>query len=362
MADLHHSRRDFLRGKAALSEAAGAIESAVDAVLGDPTPAARLAGGQSPETARAAWRVLTLTRRAMACDFALRLCVSRDQNDTAAGMAAMDLVERLEDQLTIYRDQSELIALNRRAAEDWVEVEPRLFALLETCDRLHRDTEGAFDPTGGPLSRVWGFHRREGRLPSPSEIDAARGLVGWNHVRLDPVRRAVRFELPGLEINVNSIGKGYALDRAGELLAGRGVTDWMMHGGRSTLLGRGRNLVAGINGWLAGIPNPVDPSQRLDVLTLEDQALSTSGAGTQFFEHEGRRYGHVIDPRTGQPAEGLWSASVVAPTAAEADALSTAAYVLGVEGTRRLCRRRPGATALMVGIDDGDARIVRVGG
>lgn len=362
MSDQQHSRRDFLRGKAVVSEAAGAIESAVDAVLGDPTSTPRLAGGDSPDAARDAWRVMTFTRRAMACEFDVRIGASRDQNDTPAALAALDLVDEIEDQLTVYRDQSELVDLNRRAADDWIEVEPRLFGLLQECDRLHRLTEGAFDPTGGPLSRVWGFYQRQGRMPSVDEIDAARRLVGWEHVRLDPARRAVRFDLKGLEINANSIGKGYALDRAGEVLAERGVRDSLMHGGRSTLLARGQNHASDADGWLTGLRDPQQPEHRLEVITLRDQAFSTSGAGTQYFEHEGRRMGHVIDPRTGWPSEGLWSVSVLAPTGAAADALSTACYVLGREGTERLCRREPSIAAWVVSTDSGETRLERFGG
>ncbi|TWT96043.1 Thiamine biosynthesis lipoprotein ApbE precursor [Botrimarina colliarenosi] len=347
MADPQHSRRDFLRGRAALAAAADAVEAVLDAATetaGDAIDR-RLGGTASPETIRRGPRTVTLSRRAMACDFELMLA---DENAVAQGMAALDRVERLEDQLTVYRDDSELVDLNRRAASERVAVEPRLFSLLELCGRIHTDSEGAFDPTSGPLSRVWGFHRREGRMPSDDERRAALGRVGWRHVELDATEQTVRFTHDGVEINVNSIGKGYALDRVAEDLAEREVHDSLMHGGRSTLLARGDDHLREGGGWLAAIRNPLHPQQRLAEFVLRDEALSTSGSGTQFFEHEGRRYGHLIDPRTGWPAEGLYSATVIAPTAAEADALSTAAYLLGVEGTRRLCGRRPGLRALLL--------------
>ncbi len=339
MSKSQHSRRDFLRGKAAVAAAAEVVEAVIDT---------RLGGKPSPDAVRRGLRVLALTRRAMACDFELRLCVSPERNETAAGMLALDCIERLEDQLTVYRDESELIDLNRNAAEEPTFVEPRLFALLQLCDQLYRDTDGAFDPTSGPLSRVWGFHRRDGRVPSEDERLTALDSVGWRHVVLDPTEQTVGYDHLDLEINVNSIGKGYALDRAAEVLVEQGVEDSLMHGGRSTLLARGDNRLLEGGGWQAGIRDPLHPERRLAEFTLRDEALSTSGSGTQFFEHEGRRYGHLIDPRTGRPAEGLYSATVIAPTAAEADALSTAAYILGVEGTAGLCRRRPEVSALLL--------------
>lgn len=344
-----HDRRDFLRGRAAASAAAEAIDAAVDKRLGE---------AASPETGRAAARVVRLTRRAMACDFEIRINASRDSNATDAGMDALDLVERLEDQLTVYRERSELIDLNRWAAERRVVVEERLFGLLELCDRLHAETGGAFDPTSGPLSRVWGFYQREGRLPDTEDLAASRERVGWRHVRLDHADRSVRFTKAGVELNVNSIGKGYALDRVGELLDGRGVGSFLIHGGRSTLLARGDHATLEGGGWLAGIRDPETPERRLYEVRLRDEALSTSGAGTQFFEHEGRRYGHVLDPRTGRPAaELLYQATAIAPTAAEADALSTAFFVLGVEGTREFCARRRDVKAILLA-DGGDNGIV----
>lgn len=345
MADSKHNRRDFLRGKSALAAAADVVEELIDS---------RLPGLPDPEVERRGERIVTLTRRAMACDFELRLVVSPEQNDTEAGMAALDTVERIEDQLTVYRDHSELIDLNRRAAREAAPVEARLFGLLELCDRLHAETRGAFDPTSGPLSRVWGFHRRQGEVPAEAERDEALRRVGWSGVRLNAAERTVRFDRDGIDLNVNSIGKGYALDRAAETLAEHKVTDTFLHGGRSTLLAWGDNRLLKGGGWLAGLRDPLRPERRLAELTLRNEALSTSGSGTQFFEHAGRRYGHVIDPRTGWPAEGLYSASVIAPTAAEADALSTAAYVLGVAGTRELCERRPELRALLIAPDESD--------
>lgn len=292
--------------------------------------------------------LLTVGRRLMACQFEARFNSSREQNDTGAAMAALDLIEQLEDQLTIYRPHSEVMEINRRAARDPVEVEARLYALLELAGEIHAASGGAFDITSGPLSRAWGFSRREGRLPSEEEIAKALLNVGWEKVSLDRERRTVAFTHEGVEINLNSIGKGYALDRAAGLLLESGTNDFVFHGGRSTLVASGNNANEARGGWKAGLRHPLRPQLRIAEFTLRNEALSTSGSATQHFRHRGKSYGHLIDPRTGWPAEGLHSATVIAPTGAEADALSTAFYVMGNQAVEKFCDSRPHIRALLI--------------
>ncbi len=129
---------------------------------------------------------------------------------------------------------------------------------------------------------------------------------------------------------------------------GDGVGDYLLHGGRSSVLARGDCPGGGKPGWTIGVPHPLRPGERLTEITLVNQALGTSGSGTQFFEHAGRRYGHLLDPRTGWPAEGIFSATAIAPTAAEADALSTAFYVMGPEKVGRFCAERSDVAAVLV--------------
>ncbi len=165
----------------------------------------------------------------------------------------------------------------------------------------------------------------------------------WNWTRL---RIASNSPRPGIEINLNSIGKGYAVDRAGELLVEAGVDHFLLHGGRSTLLAQGNR--AGQAGWNVRLRHPVRPQQTIAEFDLHDEALSTSGAATQSFVIQGRRYGHLIDPRTGWPADAMHSATVVAPSGALADALSTAFYVMGVEQVAAYCADHPEVKALLV--------------
>jgi thiamine biosynthesis lipoprotein len=343
-----HSRRNFLKGKSAAAQLAG--------IAAQPRQQAR------PANERSAY-VVSVHRRAMACEFEVQLAANRDDNSMEHVFAALDLVEAIETQLTVFRDDSEVIRINHRAAIEPVAVEPRLFALLQEARRLHADTDGALDITSGPLSEAWGFSRREGRVPTDEQIAEARARVGMQHVELDDERQTIAFTRPGLSINLNSLGKGYALDRMSELLTQEGIEDYLLHGGKSSILARGIQPASDDSGWRIGIRHPLRQAEQLAEIVLHNEALSTSGAGTQFFIRRGRRYGHILDPRSGYPAEGLYSATVIAPTAAEAEGLSTAFYVMGPERTREFCATRPEIAALLVapGEREGDVRVLTFG-
>jgi thiamine biosynthesis lipoprotein len=293
--------------------------------------------------------LLQVSRSAMACQFQVFLNAGQQQGAVEAALGALDLIDRLEDQLSVYRSTSEVSRINRLAAEQELAVERQLFELLSEALAISALTSGAFDITAGPLGKIWGFHRRAGRLPAPQEISAALGLVGAQGVLLDAARGTIRFRRPGVEINLNAIGKGYALDRAAAELQQRGVANFLIHGGQSSMLARGgRQGPQCTRGWVVAVRHPLRPGQRLAEISLRDRALGTSGSGNQYFHFGGRRYGHVMDPRTGYPAESLLSATILAPSAALADAVSTAAFVLGVEQTAALCAARSDVAALLV--------------
>lgn len=346
------SRRDFLRGH-------GIARTLLDAARGVAGGAASsfdkkelAASSVNPtfvrhRSASGAAHIYT-SRRAMACEFAIEYHAADGADAASAALEGLDLIERLEDQLSIYRDHTEVAAINRMATDRAVEVEPRLFALLELCDWIHASTHGAFDITSGPLSRIWGFHKREGRLPAPEEIDAALLSVGFNHLQLEPANHSILFRRVGVEINFNSVGKGYALDRVAELMAERGIDDYLAHGGRSSVLTRGRDRGGDTAGWSVSVPHPHQRERAVGDIVLRNQALGTSGSATQFFEIDGRRFGHLIDPRTGWPASGVYTATAVAATAAEADALATAFYILGPGGTSEYCASHPETGAVLV--------------
>ena len=298
---------------------------------------------------------IRIHRPAMACRFEI-LLDGADERHAAAAREALDEADRLEAELSVFRETSALSRVNRTAAETPAEVDADLFALLVRCRDLHAHTAGAFDITSTPLSRCWGFLKREGRLPSPEAIAAARAMVGMSGVLFDGGARTVRFERPGMELNLGSIGKGYALDRMAALMRGRGVGHALLSAGGSSAValgGRGE-------GWTVDIRSRQVGHGKLARLHLRDGALATSGAGEQFFEVDGKRYGHVIDPRTGWPAAGVLSVSVVTAEGALSDALSTAFLVGGLDVARRYCASHPQTLALITP-DDGSPRPVVLG-
>ena len=277
---------------------------------------------------------LVVGRDAMACRFEVCLNAGEVADGTALAVDALDLVEEIEQKFSVYRDTSELSRLNATAAAGWQPVSHDVFALLARAREIHDLTGGAFDVGAGALVRAWGFLDRAGRVPDPETLATARERSGMRHVELDPEGRRVRFTRPGVEINPGAIGKGWAVDRAIERLADSGVASTLVHGGQSSVRARGVHgpVLTGRRGWRVGLRDPLRPAQRLATFTLVDRALGTSGSGTQFFVDRGRRLGHILDPRTGLPAEGVVSATVLAPTAEAADALATALFVLGTAG------------------------------
>ena len=338
------TRRQFLKGRAAVE----ALQAFVDA-RDPPTPLPAPSSVAAEASAAPAYLV-QISRRAMATDFEVFLNASRQGRETEAALRALDRVEELEAQLTVYRPHSEVMDVNRRAADGPVAVEGRLFGILQLAVQLSRETDGAFDLTAGPLSRVWGFYRRAGQLPDAEALQQALARVGYRQLELEDARHTIRFLQRGVEINLNALGKGYALDRCGEVLREAGVQDYLIHGGQSSVLASGSRAGGDVDarGWSVALRHPLKPSQRLAEIWLRDRALGTSGSGVQFFHHQGRRYGHVLDPRTGWPAEGVLSATVLAPTAAVADAVSTACFVMGREGTEPYCRNHPEVAVILV--------------
>jgi thiamine biosynthesis lipoprotein len=291
----------------------------------------------------------------MACRVEITLPVE-DAAFVPAAQTALDEIDRLEDTLSVFRTMSAISELNRRAASEPVFVSREVTDLLVECERCYTTTDGAFDPTSGPLSRCWGFLRRAGWVPDADAIEAAQRAVGFDAVRVDREAGCVRFTRAGTELNLGAIGKGYALDSAGQGLRASGVRHALLSAGSSSVLAIGGRCP----GWRVDLVSPRRPGRPIAELMLRDAALGTSGAGEQFFFAGGRRFGHVIDPRTGWPARGILSATVVAEGAARADALSTAFFVGGLDLAKRYCAGHEQVLALLTP-DDESGRPVVVG-
>jgi len=311
---------------------------------------------------------VTLARNAMATRFEIVLHGGDPAALRAAGEEALDEIDQLEAQLSLYRPGSEIAQLNAHAAREAVRVTPEVFALLEHARRLHAESGGAFDITLAPLVRCWGFMgtAHQGRVPSDEELEQARSVIGMNLVQLDAQHRTVRFAREGVMLDLGAIGKGYALERAAELLRESGITSALLHGGTSTVYTLGSPPDAAY--WKVAINQPprmpsgqapphptLSPRGGEGVATvpLKNESLSVSAVWGRSFEVDGKQFGHVLDPRTGRPVSGALMAAVVLPSATETDALSTALLVRGKEGLEPLATTRPGLKAL-IAFPDGE--------
>ncbi len=329
------SRRDFLSGRAVRQQAEAAGDLLANALVDAGEDVAEPIGHDT----------IRLETRAMACPWSVIMNPGPPRQVMAAS-DALDLVHQLEDQMTVYRDDSELQRINASAHESPQPVANELFRLLQRCRDWAMETGGAFDPTSGPLIQLWRRCRAEGRVPMQEEVDESMARVGIGRVIFDEAGQTVSFPVEGFQFDLGAVGKGYAIDRAAGHLQQEGVSDFLVHGGHSSLLAAGDHH--GQGGWPVGVKNPLFTDQRYATLLLEDRGMSTSGSNVQYFRHQGRRYGHILDPRTGWPAEGLLSVTVLAPTAAEADALSTAFYVMGLEKAAEYCHNRSEVGAILV--------------
>ncbi|QEL17050.1 FAD:protein FMN transferase [Limnoglobus roseus] len=305
------------------------------------SPASTIAPLLPPDPDRPAdYNLLRVSRRAMATTFEVAIPYGQP-NALEAATEALDLIDDLEDQLTVYRDHSEVSRLNATAADGAVVVEPQLFDLLSLSASLTNDTAETFDIATGSLIKAWGFYRREGRVPTAAERLDAMAATGTRHLILDATTHSVKFRRRGLEINLGAIGKGYALDRAAKLLKSRwGIDAALLHGGGSSVCAIGCPPDDG-RGWPVAVRHPWDDDRTLGTVRLRDCGFATSAATFQHFIYNGQKLGHLLDPRTGWPATGTASASVIAPSAAEADAISTAFFVMGHAAAEEFVRTRP---------------------
>lgn len=266
--------------------------------------------------------------------------------------AAFLELARVERLLSVYRLESELMRINTLSNRGGLRVAPELLEIIfKSVDYAER-SGGAFDPTCAPLIHLWGFGPTGERtmVPKKEEIELLRRRVGFQHLRIDRQTGQIHLLQEGMELNLGGVGKGYGIDQAVQKLKAAGLTRALVSCG-STIYGLG--IPPGEEGWRIKIRHPRFDGEEIGSVFLRDQALSTSGDYEKFFVFEGRRFSHLIDPRTGYPAEGVASVSVVAQTATEADALSTAAFVLGVEEGMRFLEGFTDVEGLIVEEDSG---------
>jgi thiamine biosynthesis lipoprotein len=300
---------------------------------------------------------VTLARHAMATRFEMVLHGADSVALRAAGEEALQEVENLEAQLSLFRPTSEIAQVNAQASRSPVRVSPAVFSLLLHAKTLWEESGGTFDPTIAPLLNCWGFLGGKGSWPREGALAEAGAITGMHLVELDPGERTVRFTRPGVMLDLGAIGKGYAIQVAADLLRDLGVNSGLIHGGTSTVYALGRPPDS--QAWSVAIDAPpsepdeessVKPSSAniLATVPLQDQALSISAVWGKCFRRNGKAFGHVLDPRSGQPVENALMAAVVTDSATETDALSTAMLVGGASRYEIASRLRPGMRSLLL--------------
>jgi len=251
-----------------------------------------------------------------------------------AASAAFRRIAALDATLSDYRRDSELMRLCDHAGKGPVKVSADLFRVLSRAQELAKWSDGAFDVTCGPVVALWRQARRTGRLPSDADRQAALKLVGWRNVVLHPSRREVELKMPGMRLDMGGIAKGYACDAAMKEIRWYGLRRAMVEMGGDLVVG---DPPPGKAGWAIEMPNVEDPVDRVQYLS--NVAVSTSGDTEQFVEIGGKRYSHIVDPRTGMGLTSRVAVTVIARRGEISDGLSTALSVLGEDAGRELARR-----------------------
>jgi thiamine biosynthesis lipoprotein len=256
--------------------------------------------------------------------------------------AVMAEMRRIDELMSHYKPESQLSHINARAAQEPVQVDPELFDLIKLSTHYSVITEGAFDITYASVGHLYDYPHHV--KPTEEQIKAALPGVNWRNMLLDPVHHTVRFERPGMRIDLGGIGKGYAVDRGIAVLQARGFKHALVTaGGDSRIIGdrMGRP-------WVVGIRNPDDKDKVVTRIPIVNSAMSTSGDYERYFDEGGVRYHHIIDPRTGHSASKVRSATILGPTATETDGMSKTAFVLGPEKALEIINRMPQYDAIFV--------------
>jgi thiamine biosynthesis lipoprotein len=265
--------------------------------------------------------------------------------------AAFRRIRELDEQLSDYRPESELMRLCGLAGEGPVAVSGDLFRVIEAAHSLAVGTDGAFDITLGPVTRVWREARRERRLPDPAVLEEARRRAGFRKLMLDSDQQTVELSQAGMQLDLGGIAKGHAADEALKALESNGITRALVAVAGDIAIG---DPPPGDTGWRVGIESPGTPGSFSRILELHNIAVSTSGDSEQYFELDGVRYSHIIDATEGRALERTLSVTVIARRGIEADSLATAVSVMGVENGLRFVDEQTAAAALAIFREGGE--------
>ena len=280
---------------------------------------------------------------AMACEFSIFFNQGQYQNCGDGADACFELIDDIESLLTIYRPDSEISKLNAEPTAEH-ELSESTLRVLQTSRKIAEQTRGAFDITAGGLTELWKEHRKSLSQPTKVEIEQQLENVGTHRWEIRQNTTYVANN-DSVKLDLGAIGKGYALDCCAKTLKQMGIHDFLIHGGHSSVLARGNRR--GEVGWSVGIADPLVPSKRLGVVYLKNQSLGTSGTRRQGHFSGGVWHGHIIDPRTGNPANKNFSATLITNDSSEADALSTAFFVMHETEMKSFCERHRHVQAIV---------------
>ncbi|PYS43176.1 MAG: FAD:protein FMN transferase [Acidobacteria bacterium] len=275
--------------------------------------------------------------------------------DQAGAAAAFEAIfrefDRLEGLLSTWRDGSDIQRLNAAAGKHPVPVGTELREILRTARQVSDWTGGKFDVTFGVMSGIWKFdyQNQDGTIPDHNEVVRRRSFIDYRELEVDERAGTAFLRREGMVANLGGIGKGYAVDHARVMLRERGVRDFMIQfGGDMYAAGR-----RGDRPWRLGIQDPRGPANRIfAAMDVSDSTFSTSGDYERFFVKDGRRYHHILDPATGEPAVGCRSVTIMTSSATVADGLSTGVFILGPEAGMTLIERLPGVEGVIVGANN----------
>ena len=312
--------------------------------------AAMLAFGMGPAETTALSR-FEFVESHMGSDFKTVLYSPDEPTARRASRAAFDRIAALDLTFSDYNPESELMRLCDRAGGPPVRVSEDLFDILERSKAMFKKSGGAFDVTIGPVVRLWRRARRDRKMPDPKTLARARALVSSEFMELDRASKTVRLVKPGMKLDLGAIAKGYAADEAIRVLKAQGIASALVAGAGDIVVS---DPPPDREGWTIAIAPPGIPGAEPQApLLLHDAAVSTSGDAERYVEINGRRYSHIVDPKTGLGVVDRSSVTVVAPDGATADALDTTVYLLGPERGLPLIDATDGASGLIVRLENG---------
>ncbi|MCR4321002.1 MAG: FAD:protein FMN transferase [Candidatus Brocadiaceae bacterium] len=315
-------------------------------------------GGRGGKESISDIKLLKQTRMVMGT-FAEVSIYSNDENTAGKAIEeSLDEMERMDRIMSNYKKESELSRLNKKAVKSPVPCNGELLDVIEQSQYYSELSGGAFDITVSPIVALWGFFREKGNMPPDKEIERLLPAVSYKNIVINksnnPKKPATIFlKNTQTQIDLGAIGKGYAVDKALEIIRKYGINNGCINlGGNIYVLG----TPPGKNAWKIGVQHPRDGNEILGYLELRNEATATSGDYERFFEFDGKRYSHIINPQTGRPVSGTLATTIVAPAGTAVDALSTIVFVLGHEKGMELIKKIPNADA-MIAYEDKDGKI-----